>query len=316
MLKHPYMKALILAGGFAKRLWPLTLDKAKPLLPLAGRPVISHIVEKIPRNIPIVVSTNQMFAEDFCAWRDLHPERDVTIFVEPSASEQNKKGALAAVGLALRTFGTDQDWLVVGGDNFFTFSIEEFIAENQGIPTLAGFDIQDLQLAKRLGVVVNDGRKILDFQEKPQTPRSTLVVTACFYLPQTFHSFVLEAADLLPDTLGGVFGYFLSKGIEVHVHSVSGYWNDIGSFDAYLDAHAHAGADLAIPAMLTDPVLENVFEGVNHVDPSCTIRHSRIRNCIVLAHSIVENSQMDSCIVDRATRVVNEQHLQEIVRAA
>ena len=75
------MKALILAGGFAKRLWPLTLDKAKPLLPIAGKPVISHIVEKIPPQISIVVSTNEMFAGDFSDWRASHPQRDITIYV-------------------------------------------------------------------------------------------------------------------------------------------------------------------------------------------------------------------------------------------
>ncbi len=308
------MKALILAGGFAKRLWPLTLDKAKPLLPIAGKPVISHIVEKIPPQISIVVSTNEMFAGDFSDWRASHPQRDITIYVEPTVSEQNKKGALAAVGLAMRTFGIDQDWLVVGGDNFFTFSIEEFLASTTGVPTLAGFDIGDIELAKRLGVVVNDGRRIVDFQEKPAQPRSTLVVTACFYLPQAFNARVLEAADLFPDTLGGVFGYFLNQSIEAHVHPVSGYWNDIGSFDAYLDAHTHSGANLEIPSHLLDPMLENTFEGVNHIDPSCTISRSHIRNSIVLSQCVVEGSHIDSCILDRAARVIDGRRAQEIVR--
>lgn len=308
------MKALILAGGFAKRLWPLTLDKAKPLLPVAGKPVISHIVEKIPAGTRIIVSTNEAFAKDFFAWRESLPAGNISIFVEPVANEHTKKGALAAVGLAMRTFGMDEDWLVVGGDNFFTFSIVDFLAASQGSPMLAIHDIVDRALATKFGVVIVDGHHVKQFVEKPADPPSTLVGTGCYHFPVNVLSLVLEAADLMPDTLGGVFPYLLSKGIDVHAHVLPGYWNDVGSFAAYLDAHTQAGSDLEIPASLLDPALGNTFEGVNHIDSSCVIRHTRVRDSIVLPDCTVEDSQIDTCVLDRGARVVGEVRMQEIIR--
>ena len=308
------MKALILAGGFAKRLWPLTLDKAKPLLPVAGKPVISHIMDNIPAGIPVIVSTNAAFADDFSDWRDSLPNRDITIYVEPSQSEGSKKGALAAVAFAINEHKIDEDLLVIGGDNFFTFSIADFLAASKGKPMLAVHDIEDREIAKKFGVVVVDGKRVERFVEKPSDPPSTLVATGCFHFPADTIPLVLEAADLMPDKLGGVFEHLLARGVEVHAHALSGYWNDIGSFDAYLDAHVQSGADLDIPSELLNEALGNTFEGVNHIDPSAQVVGSRICNSIVLSGAVIENSEIESCIVDRAAEVVDDNRVNEIIR--
>ena len=75
------MKAFILAGGFATRLWPLTEKRAKPLLPLAGIPLLTHLVEKIPAGIPITVSTNAVFAEDFEKWKKAMSDKRLAISI-------------------------------------------------------------------------------------------------------------------------------------------------------------------------------------------------------------------------------------------
>lgn len=308
------MQVLILAGGFAKRLWPLTLDKAKALLPVGGKPVISHIVEKIPVGVPIIVSTNTVFADDFSAWRQTHPDRDITIFVEPTQSEQTKKGALGAVGLAVKELAINDDLLIIGSDNFFTFSVEDFLNSTQNQPTMAVFDIKDREAAKRFGVVVCDGRRITHFQEKPENPASTLVVGACFWIPSRYLPDVREAAELMPDKLGGLFEHFLNKKIEAHVYSFTGYWNDIGSFDAYLDAHVQSGANLDIPAHLLDPKHNNTFEGVNHIDKNAIIENSQIRNSIILFGVTIKNSSVDTCIVDSNCALTDQKISNQIIR--
>lgn len=307
------MKALILAGGFAKRLWPLTLDKAKPLLPVAGKPVISHIVETIPEDIGIIVSTNEAFASDFALWRETHADRDITVFVEPTQTEKNKKGALAAVALAICEHEIDEDLLVIGGDNFFTFSVADFLSAMGEDPTLAVFDIQDRELAKKFGVVVSEDGVVTGFQEKPEEPASTHVATACYFYPRRILQDVLDAAALMPDKLSGPFEHFLQKGIKARTHTFQGYWNDIGSFDAYLHAHVQSGRSLDIPSHLLLPELRNTFEGVNHVDPSAKIQGSTIRNSIVLAGVVIEESVVDTCIVDRGAVVKNETREKQIV---
>jgi glucose-1-phosphate thymidylyltransferase len=298
------MKVLILAGGFAKRLYPLTSDKAKPLLPIAGRPVVSHIVDSIPRELPIIVSTNATFAPDFEAWKATHPDRDITVFVEPAVSEDTKKGALGAVGLAIKEFGINEDLLMIGGDNFFTFSIADFIAAAEGQPMLAVYDIEDREGAKKYGVVIAEGNVVKSFQEKPDEPLSTLVGTCCYYFPAHALPTVTDMAEQMPDRLGGVFEEFLKRGIESHIYTFKGYWNDIGSFRAYVEAHVHAGAGtIAVPQKFLDPSLGNTFEGVNHIDPSCDIRHSFIKDSIVLADAHIHNSRVDLCVVDKRTKL-------------
>ncbi len=309
------MKVLILAGGFAKRLWPLTLDKSKALLPIAGRPVLSHILDKLPAGADIIVSTNEVFAPDFRAWQQLHPDRQIEIFVEPTRSESEKRGALAAVGLAIKTYGADHDWLVIGGDNFFTFSLADFLSPQLKQARLVVYDIQDKDLAKRLGVVDMDGERVTSFLEKPVEPPTTLIATGCFYFPAAVLPHVLAAAEHTPDKLGAVFTYLLAQGLEVRGYRLPGYWNDIGTFDAYLHAHQQAGGDLAVPAGLAEQTLKNIFEGINHIDPSCKILNSRISNSILLAGTVIENSTLEGCIVNHNAVVRDQSRQHEIIHS-
>lgn len=306
------MKALILAGGFATRLRPLTNDKAKPLLPIADRPIISHIVDRLPLDMPIIVSTNAAFRADFEAWRKTHPERDITIFVEPAASNDVKVGALGAVSLAIETHKINEDLLVIGGDNIFSFSIDDFLASGSGQPLLAVYDIADLEAAKRYGVVIADGRRVVSFQEKPPEPKSSLVSTCCYHFPAAFLPQLREAAKLTPDRLGSVFEYFLNQGIESHVFSFAEYWNDIGSLDAYIDAHVRLGHP-SIPELLLSPELHNVFEGVNCIHPPCAMKNCRVKDSIIFGGGKFENCRIESSVIDRDCDLKNVEILHRIV---
>lgn len=309
------MKVLILAGGFAKRLWPLTLDKSKALLPLAGKQVLSHILDKLPVEAEVVVSTNNAFESEFHAWRAQHLDRKIEIFVEPAKVEGEKRGALAAVAQAINHFGQQHNWLVIGGDNFFTFSLEQFLSADLDQPKLVVYDVGDRELAKRLGVVDMAGNKVTRFLEKPEQPPTTLIATGCFYFPQAILSHVLAAATQTPDQLGAVFIYLLAQGVEVRGYRLPGYWNDIGTFDAYLHAHRHAGADLAIPLTLQEQHLKNVFVGTNHIDPTCRVLNSRITNSIVLPGAVIENCTLEGCIVNQDVVVYDQIRHHEIIHS-
>ena len=112
------MQGIILAGGFATRLWPLTEKTPKPLLPLAGRPLLSHIVDKLPKNITLYVSTNLAYKDQFENWKKDFEDRDIKIFIEDAEDENEKLGALFSVAHCISKNKIDDDLLLIAGDNF------------------------------------------------------------------------------------------------------------------------------------------------------------------------------------------------------
>ncbi len=167
------MQAFILAGGFATRLWPLTERRAKPLLPLAGKPLITYIVESIPADMPVTVSTNAAFAKDFKAWKSSVKNRSVTIEIEDSGHENQKLGALGAVAKWIKEKKINDDILLLAGDNYADFDLHGLLKSFQGRPIVAGYDLGDKELARRFGTIVTKGeagplQSIQSFEEKPE----------------------------------------------------------------------------------------------------------------------------------------------------
>ena len=233
------MKIIILAGGFATRLWPLTEQRAKPLLLLKNKALISHMVEGIPHDISIIISTNQAFKNDFILWKKKEfPHRDIEIFIEDSASDKEKIGALGAVSYLIQEQNIDDDLMVLAGDNYFGFSIQDFIHSYNKNPLLAVYDIQEKKLAKSFGVVIShDGKTVHDFEEKPENPSSTLVSTGAYIFPKKNLQDICDYAKIHNDNLGGIFEYLKKKLKVISIFNFHEKWFDIGSFHGYLDAH-------------------------------------------------------------------------------
>ena len=151
------MHAFILAGGFATRLWPLTEKRAKPLLPLAGKPLISHLVEGIPSDIPVTVSTNAAFRDSFTEWKEASGRDNLTIVIEDSEADDHKLGALGATAQWITQESIDDDLLLLTGDNYCGFAISDFLAAGQpGHALIAAHDIGDIDRAKQFGTVITE----------------------------------------------------------------------------------------------------------------------------------------------------------------
>ncbi|MBI2117934.1 nucleotidyltransferase family protein, partial [Candidatus Peregrinibacteria bacterium] len=239
------MHAFILAGGFATRLWPLTEKRAKPLLPLAGKPLLTHIVEKIPQGMPITVSTNAALAAGFAAWKETH-RRPITIVVEQTTNDADKLGALGAVTQWIHRERMVDDILLLTGDNYFGFSLKDFLdMYHTGVPLIAAYDIGDTEKAKVFGVVTvkrdsgnppSTNNIVTAFEEKPKHPLSTLVSTGCSILPHETLPILVAYAREHPDDIGGIFEELLRQGTRIHCFIFDEPWFDIGSYDAYLEA--------------------------------------------------------------------------------
>lgn len=245
------MKVIILAGGFAKRMWPLTKDRPKHLLDVAGHPMLSYVIGKLERFAKAhkglgtaYISTNAKFAPDFEAFiKSLKTELDIKLVVEDAHTEGQKLGSLGALAKLIREEGIDDDLMIIGGDNLFEFELEEFhnvfVAKKADV--IAAYDVGSLQKASLYGVVKTqkDGR-ITDFLEKPHDPPSTLAATACYLLTASSTKAVLEYIDRgnNPDAMG-FFITWLHKKKSVYAFVFKGAWFDIGSFESLEEANKY-----------------------------------------------------------------------------
>ena len=233
------MKALILSSGFGTRLYPLTEKTAKGLLEVRGRPLIDHVVDKIPPHVDILVNVNRKFEEDFRRWAEASP-RDITICAEDVHAPEESLGAVGSITHWISEAGIDEDLMVIAGDNYFEFDMSRFMGAYNGRNTvIAVQDIGDLNLARKYGVVATEGNRITEFVEKPDEPRSTLVATACWIVPQRVFPIMSEfAAGAKRDNLGSFIEFLLGgsgngQPEEVHAFAFEDLWLDIGSIEVY-----------------------------------------------------------------------------------
>ena len=222
------MKSLILAAGFGTRLYPLTANKAKGLLEYKGKPVISYIVGKIPQDIDIFVNTNRKFESDFRRWQKTL-KREVTLCIEPVFNEEQSLGAVGSLNYWVKALRITEALLVIASDNYFEFDLSKFILAYHGKNTLvATYDIGDKSKASQFGVVQLDGQEIVDFEEKPTNPKSSLIATACYIFPPRIFPLLSQYCSICQiSNLGSFIAHLLSKD-EVNACTFTKLWFDVG----------------------------------------------------------------------------------------
>ncbi len=234
------MRAIILAAGYATRLRPLTDSIAKQLLPIGGRPMMDWVcdkVEEVTNDIHVV--TNSRFAGDFQRWAS--GREGVTVHDDGTTTNDDRLGAIGDIAFVLERTGSDDDLLVLAGDNLFDFGLGDFVAFWRGKGTasaVAVHDCGDLELATHYGVIeVDEDDRVLSFEEKPSEPRSTLVATAC-YLYHADHVALVErylAEKNPPDQPGRLVAWLVPRE-RVYGYRFTGDWYDIGNPEQLLEA--------------------------------------------------------------------------------
>jgi glucose-1-phosphate thymidylyltransferase len=227
------MKSLLLASGFGTRLYPLNVNKAKGFIDYKGKALISHLVHKIPQDIPILVNTNKKFESDFRLWQK-NIDRNITIYAEPVLHEKQAFGAIGSIEYCIKTQNIAEDLLVIASDNYFEFDLRRFFASYNGKNTLvAVHDIGDKNKASHYGVVKLDGNKIVELEEKPAQPKYSLIAIACYIFPQRIFPLLTQyCSEGKRDNLGGFIAYLIAKD-EVRAYVFNESWMDIGSAEIY-----------------------------------------------------------------------------------
>lgn len=242
------MNVLILAAGYATRLYPLTLTKAKPLLEVAGKPMIEWVLDNlstVPDLNTIFVVTNAKFAQDFGDWSadyaTRNPHRTLKIVNDGSTDDSNKLGAIGDICLVLmREELANEDLLIVAGDNLFSESLDEFVKHARGSQaTLATYDVGDLEAIKKYSAITLDTEGVItSFEEKPADPKSTLTGIALYYFSrETIPMFTTYlAAGNNPDQPGRFIQWLYTR-TPVKTFQISGTWFDIGSKETLQEAN-------------------------------------------------------------------------------
>ena len=168
------MKALILSAGYASRLYPLTEDVPKPLLPIAGRPMIEYLIDKleaIPCLNEIIIVTNDKFTRNFEEWHanGASFSKPIKILNDGTTSDSNKLGAVGDMEFSIEKEAIKDDLLVIAGDNLFKFGIEDFLRFAQSkkpCSSVGLYDFGNKEEVKKYGVVeLDDSDLLIDFQE-------------------------------------------------------------------------------------------------------------------------------------------------------
>jgi glucose-1-phosphate thymidylyltransferase len=235
------MKSIILAAGFATRLYPLTENKSKSLLEINGKPIINYIIDKI-REISseeIIVITNNKFYRDFLSWKERSNYQNIIILNDGVSDLQKKLGAIGDLLFVIDNRKIDEDLFVVSGDNLFQYSLKEPISifEKEKKDLSIFYDLKDLEEATRRGVVRVENNLIIDFEEKPKNPKSTLCSTSTYF-------FRKETISLMKNFLEepgskdqpGLFLEYLYKKVPVYAYITKQKWIDIGTLKSFQKA--------------------------------------------------------------------------------
>ncbi len=244
------MQAVILAAGYATRLYPLTLNIPKPLLRITReKTVVDFIVDDLEASHlvdEIIVVTNSKFYRDFSGWAKSRGGRTpIVVLDDGTRSNEDRLGAIGDIYYAVTKKKIAGDLIVIGGDNLFDRGFGRFLkfaAKKRPFASLGLFDIRSKKDATRFGVVgIDRTSKVSSFEEKPARPKSTLVATCLYYFPKAtlalLKKYVFDpktSKDAPGNYIRWLFGEDRVYGFTLK----QGHWHDIGHFDSYKEVVA------------------------------------------------------------------------------
>ncbi|SDC20868.1 sugar phosphate nucleotidyltransferase [Natrinema hispanicum] len=300
--------AVVLAGGYATRLWPITRHRPKMFLPLGEMTVIDRIyaeLEDLDRIDEVYVSTNERFAADFEAHLEDTPYDKPRLSVEETAHEDEKLGVVGALAQLIDRERLDEELLVIAGDNLFDFAIEDFLDyfDRRNGPAIAAYDVGSRERATSYGVIELDDERVVDFQEKPAEPKSSLVSIGCYAFPR-------ETLSLLPPYLDagndpdepGWFVQWLQDRESTYAYTFETAWFDIGTRESYLDAVSWSlDGDSLIADSAT--VRESAVGDDVHVMPGATLIDADVERSVIFPDAALESTTVRDSLVDEGARI-------------
>ena|SRR3989344_5384993 len=237
------MKVLVLAAGYATRLYPLTENLPKPLLKIGNKTILEHIfakLEAVKGVSEVYVVTNDKFYSTVVNWgKTVTSSFKLKIVNDGTKSNEDRLGAVGDIHFVIEEEKIKDDLLVIAGDNLFGFSLLHFadFFRSKNASVVAFHDQKDREKVKgKYGVGILEGSKVVDFEEKPSQPKSSLASTACYFFKKSdlshLHNLVKTGKT---DAPGNLIKYLADKS-EVHGFIFDEHWFDVGSFESLEEA--------------------------------------------------------------------------------
>ncbi|MBF0253732.1 MAG: nucleotidyltransferase family protein [Candidatus Omnitrophica bacterium] len=240
------MKTVVLAAGYATRLYPLTQDKPKALLPVGKKLLLDHLLGKlggVPEMDEVVLVTNHRFAGQFSDWAKSNPcPCPIRVLDDGTTSNDNRLGAVGDLQFAIREAGLKEDLMVLASDNLFDEGFRgfcDFALKHPRSASVGVYDIGDPSIAAgRYGVIECDStNKIVGIEEKPDQPKSPNVSTGVYFFPQSsFQRMDEYLAGAERKDAPGHYVRWLAEREAVYAYVFGGRWFDIGSLDQLEEA--------------------------------------------------------------------------------
>lgn len=238
------MKGIVLGAGYGVRLHPLTKNRPKPLLPVAGRPMMEWVFNRLATVKDLdtcYIISNAAFYDAYLQWLKTYtPPVNVILLNDGSTTPENKLGAVRDIQFTIDMGSINDNVLVVAGDNLFELELTKFVefARPRGASIVLK-DMKNSSLISEYSVVtIDNDQRIINFEEKPPMPKTSLISTCIYYFPKETLPMIKEYLDTgnIPDA-PGYYIQWLYKQIPVYGYVYDGPWYDIGDIDSYNKAN-------------------------------------------------------------------------------
>ena len=233
------MKCLILAAGYATRLYPLTENFPKPLLEVGDKTILDWLIDDIDASGEVdeyVVISNHKYACHFEKWAATKSQK-VTVVDDGTDTNETRLGAVKDIQFAIEKLNIDDDLLIVAGDNMLGFSLKkmtDLFKEKNSAIVIATYE-EDVNTLKRSGVMIPDSDfRVISMEEKPEDPKSNWRVGPFYIYKKEELHFVKEGieAGCKTDAPGGFISYLCQK-TDVYALKNPGERYDIGTLESY-----------------------------------------------------------------------------------
>lgn len=235
------MKVVVLAAGYATRLYPLTENFPKPLLEVNGKSILDYLIEDLDKNDDVnehIIISNAKFAHIFEEWAQMsNYTKPITVLNDGTTSNETRLGAVRDILFAIEKCNINEDIFVLAGDNLVDFSLNEFVEfakGKEGSSVIVNYE-ESLEELRKCGVMVPDeNMRIVSMEEKPQNPKSNWCVGPFYYYRKEDLKWVKQGIDdgCAVDAPGSFVCYLCEK-ISVYAWEMPGIRFDIGGFDSY-----------------------------------------------------------------------------------